>query len=81
MEELEAVKIKQKNILVEDNHRINMAELEASLYRDSQDSDDNLSLTSSNCQSRPVESNVDVIPSVTLATNVCIFQIVKSMTL
>ena len=45
-----------------------MAELEASLYRDSRDSDDGLSSTSSYCQSRPAESNVDVLPSTTLAT-------------
>ena len=45
-----------------------MARLEASLYRDSRDSDDDLSSTSSYGQSRPAESNVDVLPSTTLAT-------------
>ena len=67
-EELEAVEIKRKNILAEDNRRIKMADLEASLNRDSRDSDDDLSLNSSYCQSRPAESNVDVLPSTTLAT-------------
>ena len=68
MEELEAVEIKRKNILTEDNRRIKMAELAAFLNGDSRDSDDDLSSTSSYRQSRPVESNVDVLPSTTLAT-------------
>ena len=68
LEELEAVEIIRKNTLAEDNCRIKMAELEASFYRDNRDSDDDLSSTSSYCQSRPAESNVDVIPSTTLAT-------------
>ena len=68
LEGLEAVEIKRKNTLAEDNRRIKMAELEASFYRESRDLDDDLSSTSSYCQSRPAESNVDVLPSTTLAT-------------
>ena len=65
---MEAVEIKRKNILAEDNRGIKIAEIEASLYRDSRDSDDDLSSTSSYCQTRPAESNVDVLTSTTLAT-------------
>ena len=53
LEEQEAVEIKRKNILTEDNRRKKMAELEASLYKDSRDTDDDLSSTSSYCRSRP----------------------------
>ena len=66
LEEKEAVEIKRKSILAEDNRRIKMADLEASLHRDSQDTGDDLSSTRKYCQFHPAESNVDVLPSTTL---------------